>query len=146
MRRIVITGMGVVSPLGCNLDIFWDRMRGGWSGVRRIQGFDASMFNSQIAGEVREYDVDAYVGVKEQRRMDKFSRYAVGAAKMAMADSGDVADHPYQAQFQSFFDAIDQGEDMARTSMKEALESFRVVFACDKSAKEGRPVKLSEFV
>lgn len=65
---------------------------------------------------------------------------------MAMADSGDVADHPYQAQFQSFFDAIDQGEDMARTSMKESLESFRVVFACDKSAREGRPVKLSEFV
>ncbi len=65
---------------------------------------------------------------------------------MAMADSGDVADHPYQAQFQAFFDATDKGEDMPRTSIAEALESFRVVFACDRSAAEGRPVKISEFV
>ncbi len=64
---------------------------------------------------------------------------------MAMADSGDVADHPYQAQFQAFFDATDKGEDMPRTSIAEALESFRVVFACDRSAAEGRPVKISEF-
>jgi predicted dehydrogenase len=63
---------------------------------------------------------------------------------MAMADSGDVADHPYQDQFQAFFDATDKGEDMPRTSMAEALETFRVLFACDKSAAEGRPVKLSE--
>lgn len=63
---------------------------------------------------------------------------------MAMADSGDVADHPYQAQFQAFFDAVDKGEDMPRTSMATALETFRVLFACDLSAKEGRPVKISE--
>ena len=64
---------------------------------------------------------------------------------VAMADSGDVADHPYEAQFQAFFDATDRGEDMPRTSIKESLESFRVLFACDRSAAEGRPVKLSEF-
>ncbi|MGB0153000.1 MAG: Gfo/Idh/MocA family protein [Verrucomicrobiales bacterium] len=63
---------------------------------------------------------------------------------MAMADSGDVADHPYQAQFQAFFDALDKGEDMPRTSIGEALETFRVLFACDKSVAEGRPVKISE--
>jgi predicted dehydrogenase len=63
---------------------------------------------------------------------------------MAMADSGDVADHPYQAQFQAFFDAVDKGEDMPLTSFKEALKSFQVLFACDKSAEEGRPVKISE--
>ncbi len=63
---------------------------------------------------------------------------------MAMADSGDVADHPYQAQFQAFFDALDKGEDMPRTSIGEALETFRVLFACDKSVSEGRPVKISE--
>ncbi|MBP6601823.1 MAG: Gfo/Idh/MocA family oxidoreductase [Verrucomicrobiales bacterium] len=63
----------------------------------------------------------------------------------AMADSGDVADHPYQAQFQTFFDSLDQGQEMPRTGMKESLESFRVVFACDLSAREGRPVKMSEF-
>ena len=63
---------------------------------------------------------------------------------MAMADSGDVADHPYQAQFQAFFDALDNGEDMPRTCIGEALETFRVLFACDKSVAEGRPVKISE--
>ena len=65
---------------------------------------------------------------------------------VALADSGDVADHPYKDQFQAFFDALDRGEDMARTSIAESLESFRVLFACDKSAREGRPVKLSEMV
>ncbi len=64
---------------------------------------------------------------------------------MAMADSGDVADHPYQDQFQAFFDATDKGEDSPLTGMKTAYETFRVLFACDKSAAEGRPVKLSEF-
>ncbi|MEM6916433.1 MAG: Gfo/Idh/MocA family oxidoreductase [Verrucomicrobiota bacterium] len=63
---------------------------------------------------------------------------------MAMADSGDVADHPYADQFQAFFDALDEGRDMPRTSMGEALETFRVLFACDKSAKEGRPVQVSD--
>lgn len=63
---------------------------------------------------------------------------------MALADSGDVADHPYKDQFQSFFDALDRGEDMALTSLAESLESFRILFACDRSAREGRPVKLSE--
>lgn len=64
---------------------------------------------------------------------------------MAMADSGDVADHPYKDQFQAFFDAIDQGEEMPRTSFGDAFETFRVLFACDRSAREGRPVKVSEF-
>ncbi|MEM7603113.1 MAG: Gfo/Idh/MocA family oxidoreductase, partial [Verrucomicrobiota bacterium] len=63
---------------------------------------------------------------------------------MAMADSGDVADHPYADQFQAFFNALDEGKDMPRTSIGEALETFRVLFACDLSAREGRPVKLSE--
>ncbi len=63
---------------------------------------------------------------------------------MAMADSGDVADHPYQAQFQAFFDAVDEGKNMPLTSLDEAIQSFKVLFACDKSAAEGRPVKLSE--
>lgn len=63
---------------------------------------------------------------------------------MAMADSGDVADHPYQDQFQAFFDATDKGEDMPLTSFNEALKSFQILFACDKSVEEARPVKISE--
>ncbi len=64
---------------------------------------------------------------------------------MKMLDSGDVSDHPYQTQFQAFFDALEKGEDMPLTSFKDALRSFEVVFAADKSAAEGgRLVKLEE--
>jgi len=88
MRRVVITGIGVVSPLGSDLRSFWERIKGGYSGIRCIKKFDASAFASQIAGEVIEYDVNSFVPPKEQRRMDEFSLYAVGAAKMAITDSG----------------------------------------------------------
>lgn len=63
---------------------------------------------------------------------------------VALADSGDVHDHPYQDQFQSFFNALDEGVEMDRTGIGHAIETFRVLFACDKSVAEGRPVKLSE--
>ena len=64
---------------------------------------------------------------------------------MKMLDSGDVSDHPYQTQFQAFFDALDEGKDMPLTSLAESLKSFEVLFAADKSAAEGgRLVKLSE--
>ena len=63
---------------------------------------------------------------------------------MALADSGDVADHPYQAQFQAFFEALDKGEEMPRTGIGYAFETFRVLFACDRSVSEGRPVAVSE--
>ena len=64
---------------------------------------------------------------------------------MKMLDSGDVSDHPYQSQFQAFFDALAAGKDMPLTSFKESLKSFEVIFAADKSAAQGgRPVKISE--
>ena len=63
---------------------------------------------------------------------------------MTMLDSGDVSDHPYQTQFQAFFDAIVAGVEMPLTGLKSALHSHRVVFAADKSARLGRPVDLNE--
>ena len=63
---------------------------------------------------------------------------------MAMADSGDVTDHPYQEQFQTFFDALDKGEDMPLTSLNESIKSFEVIFAADKSEAEGRSVTIEE--
>ena len=87
-RRVVVTGLGVVSPLGCALDKFWDRLIHGQSGVRPIQSFDAARYPSRIAGEVVEFDIDAYISKKEQRRMDPFSHYGVVAAKMAVTDAG----------------------------------------------------------
>ncbi|HEY8240670.1 MAG TPA: beta-ketoacyl-ACP synthase II [Kiritimatiellia bacterium] len=87
-RRVVITGMGIVSPLGCDLQRFWERLMAGQSGVRRITYFDVSAYNSQIAGEVVDFKVDDYVSKKEQRRMDPFTIYAMAASKLAVKDSG----------------------------------------------------------
>jgi UDP-N-acetyl-2-amino-2-deoxyglucuronate dehydrogenase len=64
---------------------------------------------------------------------------------MKLLDSGDVSDHPYQAQFQAFFDALEAGRDMAQTSLAEALKSHRAVLAADLSARENRTVRLAEF-
>ncbi|MEI6971709.1 MAG: beta-ketoacyl-ACP synthase II [bacterium] len=87
-RRIVITGLGVVSPLGCTIDAFWSKLVAGQSGIRKIQSFDASPFYSQIAGEVTDFPVDQFVVKKEQRRMDPYCHFAIGAAKLAVADAG----------------------------------------------------------
>lgn len=87
-RRVAVTGLGVVSPLGSNLDTFYQRLLAGQSGVRRIQQFDASKLDSQIAGEVIEFNADEFIPKKEQRRMDPFCRFGIGAAKLAVADSG----------------------------------------------------------
>lgn len=87
-RRVVITGLGVVSPLGSDLNVFWERLLNGTSGIRRITRFDASNMASQIAGEVVDFDLDKFIPKKEQRRMDPFCHYAVAAAKMAVVDSG----------------------------------------------------------
>lgn len=73
------------------------------------------------------------------------NKHAWSSLAMKMLDSGDVSDHPYQSQFEAFFNALDKGEEMALTNFRDALRSFEVLFAADKSAAEGgRPVKLSE--
>ncbi|MFH0953029.1 MAG: beta-ketoacyl-ACP synthase II [Verrucomicrobiota bacterium] len=87
-RKVVVTGMGLVSPLGCELGTFWERLINGQSGIRAITHFDCSRFTSRIAGEVVDFNIDAFLPKKEQRRMDPFGHYGVAAAKLAMADSG----------------------------------------------------------
>ena len=69
-RRVVITGLGVVTPLGCEIEKFWQRMVAGQSGIRRTTRIDVSRYASQIAGELVEFNLDQFVGKKEQRRMD----------------------------------------------------------------------------
>ncbi len=87
-RRAVVTGMGVVSPLGCDLGIFWQRLCSGYNGIGPITRFDASKMATQIAAQVIEFEIDKFIPKKEQRRMDPFCHYAVAAAKLALADSG----------------------------------------------------------
>jgi predicted dehydrogenase len=72
------------------------------------------------------------------------NKAAWSALTMKLVDSGDVSDHPYQAQFASFFEALDQGQEMPLTSLDDAVISHEAVFAADNSARVGRPVKMSE--
>lgn len=88
MRKVVITGMGVVSPLGSTVESFWERLKAGRSGVRLIDRFDVSQFATKIAAQVIEFNPDLYIPKKEQRRMDLYSRYAMAAAHQAITSSG----------------------------------------------------------
>ncbi len=87
-RRVVVTGMGVVSPLGCDVDQFWRRLVAGESGVDEITRFDHSDHRVHIAAEVQGFDPEDYVDKRTVRRLDLFSRYAVGAAALARDDAG----------------------------------------------------------
>jgi len=86
-RRVVVTGVGVVSPIGSNKRDFWDSLLTGKSAVKRIQCFDPTNFNSKIAAEVWDFDPAAHLSAKEVRRMDRFVQFGVVASKMAIADS-----------------------------------------------------------
>ncbi len=87
-RRVVITGLGIVSPVGNSVPVAWENLIAGRSGVSRITKFDASTYRSQIAGEVRDFQVTDYVPAKDVRRMDAFIHYGVAASAQAIADSG----------------------------------------------------------
>ncbi len=88
-RRVVITGMGLVSPLGNDLPSFWNNLSNGQSGIGPITLFDVSQYDCKIAGEVREFDPAlAFKNPRDARRSDRFTQLAVAAAKSALADSG----------------------------------------------------------
>ncbi len=87
-RRIVITGMGIVSPVGNDLNTAWDNIRNGRSGIGPITSFDASAYATRIAGEVRDFDFTRWVNAKEARKMDTFIHYGIAASFMAIEDSG----------------------------------------------------------
>lgn len=80
--------MGAVTPIGIGKDEFWKNLIAGKSGIRKITRFDASEYNSQIAGEVDGFDPADYIDAKESKRMDRYSQFAVAAAKMAIEDAG----------------------------------------------------------
>lgn len=88
MERVVITGMGIVSPLGNDIDTFWDNLVKGQSGISMIDAFDTSRHKAKIAGVVRDFDGDALFGRKEARRMDRFVQFAIAAAEQAVSHAG----------------------------------------------------------
>lgn len=87
MERVVITGMGVISPLGNDVQSFWSKLIRGESGITRIDTFDTDGHKAKIAGLVRDFDAEARFGRKEARRMDRFCQFALAAAEQAFADA-----------------------------------------------------------
>jgi 3-oxoacyl-[acyl-carrier-protein] synthase II len=89
-RRVVVTGLGIISPVGNTVEQAWSNILAGKSGITRITRFDATNFASQIAGEVKGFDVSQYISPKEARRMDVFIHYGLAAGIEAIKDSGFV--------------------------------------------------------
>ena len=88
LKRVVVTGLGAITPLGNTVEEFWTNLVNGVSGAGPITHFDASLFKTQFACEVKGFDVTQYIDRKEARKMDLYAQYAVAVAKQAVADSG----------------------------------------------------------
>ncbi len=89
-RRVVVTGLGIVSPVGNDVSTAWGNLLAGQSGITRVTKFDASALSCQIAGEVKNFDPAEYIGAKELRTMDAFIHYGLAAGVQAFRDSGIV--------------------------------------------------------
>ena len=88
-RRVVVTGMGVLSPVGNDLSTFWENLTHGKSGIGPITAFDTSEYSCTFGGEVRDFDVTNYLKTpKDGKRMDRYTQLSMAAAKLALDDSG----------------------------------------------------------
>lgn len=87
-RRVVVTGLGCVSPVGNTVQAAWDSLLAGRSGIARIEAFDPTAFACQIAGEVKNFDLEPYINAKEARSMDRFIHLGIAAAQQAIEDAG----------------------------------------------------------
>ncbi|MBQ8673892.1 MAG: beta-ketoacyl-ACP synthase II [Bacteroides sp.] len=88
LKRVVVTGLGAITPIGNNVQDFWNNLVNGVSGAGPITHFDASLFKTQFACEVKDFNVTEYIDRKEARKMDRYTHLAIGVAKQAVTDSG----------------------------------------------------------
>lgn len=88
MERVVITGMGAVTPIGNDVPTFWEGLKTGKNGIGPITHFDASGFKAKLAAEVRDFDPTLYIDKREAKRMDSYCHFAVAAAKQAAEQAG----------------------------------------------------------
>ena len=100
-RRVVITGLGVLTPVGNDVETFWSNLKNGVSGIHTIDAFDTTAYDCKIGGQVRDFDPKPFFkNPKDIRRTDRFSQLAMVAAKMALEDSGiDVANLKQRDRF-----------------------------------------------
>ena len=86
-NRVVITGMGAITPIGTGKDAFWNALLEGKNGISRITRFDPTEYKAQIAGEVKDFDPADYMDKKESKRVDRYAQFAIAAAKLAIEDA-----------------------------------------------------------
>ena len=130
-RRVVVTGLGVVSPVGIGVDTAWANIIAGKSGITRITKFDPSNFSSQIAGEVKGFDVSQYLPAKEARRMDTFIQYGLAAAIEAVKDSG--------------IEATEENAERIGVSIGSGIGGLGLIEETNDTYDEGGPRKVSPF-
>ncbi|MGL4676341.1 MAG: beta-ketoacyl-ACP synthase II [Brevinema sp.] len=87
-RRVVVTGVGVISPLGNHVDLFWDNLKSGKSGISQIERLDTADLAVKIAGEIKSFNPEDYIDKKQALRMDRYAQYGIAALKQAVSDSG----------------------------------------------------------
>ena len=130
-RRVVVTGLGVVSPVGIGAQPAWSNLIAGKSGITRITKFDPSNFSSQVAGEVKDFDVSQYLPAKEARRMDTFIQYGLAAAIEAVKDSG--------------IEATEQNAERIGVSIGSGIGGLGLIEQINDTFDEGGPRKVSPF-
>jgi len=130
-RRVVVTGLGVVSPVGIGVQPAWSNLIAGKSGITRITKFDPSNFSSQVAGEVKDFDVSQYLPAKEARRMDTFIQYGLAAAIEAVKDSG--------------IEATEENAERIGVSIGSGIGGIQLIEQTNDTYDEGGPRKVSPF-
>ena len=130
-RRVVVTGLGIVCPVGNTVGEAWTNIRAGKSGITRITRFDASSFACQIAGEVRNFDVGQVLSPKEARRVDVFIHYGIAAACEAIKDAG--------------LEANPKDAERVGINVGSGIGGLSLIEATHKALIEGGPRKISPF-
>ena len=130
-RRVVVTGLGIVCPVGNGVEQAWSNIQAGKSGITRITRFDASPFASQIAGEVKDFDIGTVLTPKEARRVDVFIHYGIAAAAQAIKDAG-LEPHPKDAE-------------RVGLNVGSGIGGLSLIEDTHKAMLEGGPRKISPF-
>jgi 3-oxoacyl-[acyl-carrier-protein] synthase II len=130
-RRVVITGLGVVSPVGIGKSVAWENLVKGQSGITRITKFDPTAFSSQIAGEVKNFNVEDFLPAKDARRMDTFIQYGLAAGIEAFKDSG--------------LEVTEQNAERIGVSIGSGIGGLGLIEATNDNYDDGGPRKISPF-
>jgi len=130
-RRVVVTGLGIVSPVGSSIEKAWGNITAGKSGISNIDCFDASAFSVQIAGQTRDFVVDDYLSKKDQRKMDPFIHYGIGAGIQAIEDSG--------------FEVTEENADRIGVAIGSGIGGLPGIEKSNEAFLKGGPKKISPF-